>query len=605
MAVDLSSESRQLEDRLPEKNYSRFSLADLCSLLALCVYAYFFFENLLANHWMSSRFTTDDALQQLYPFHEVYHPGLFKGDYVTEFVKGYLSPIHYWLTYAVTMLTADPIMTGHWMMLVQILLTSLFVFLGVRRATNSLAPAFFAVVWLLHTRNLINRFCAGLPRGWHGPILSAYLYFLVSGNHTAILITIALGCLINQPATFVVAVSYGVFLTWKVVSTKTRAEYLKHWTRLAIMAPVFVLLVYFAIKREGDYGTMANLERASKMVEFHTHGGRFPMLPFPGVLSEIKEFGLQSVVTKWAHPGQVIHSYRDAYLAILLILGAGLVIAAQRLKVNIWRVEYGTYLFAVLLVYLASRQLAFYLYVPNRHLQFPLAIFCIFGFTTALWNVFDRGLFYKIRRYSLLRVGGLCSLILLGGLIWNGSKHGLYGKANINTDRKAIWSVWKWFQENTPTTALIAGQPEHIDGAQLFGMRRALITTETAHPFYDKYYKEAERRLRVTWQAYYAKDWTEFLNLLEPEGVTHFVFRKIDFYPWALKRATYFRPLNAFVNELANARPPNEYAFKSLPKQQDLVNCAFMPYRDDMTVIIDLKVLREYLDSGKLKNCLS
>ena len=83
------------------------TLVNLLSACLLVGYAYLFVSS-ISSFWFHKDWTTDDALQQVYPFHEVAHPGLFAGDIVTDVMKGYLAPLHYWLCYGVTMLTGDP-----------------------------------------------------------------------------------------------------------------------------------------------------------------------------------------------------------------------------------------------------------------------------------------------------------------------------------------------------------------------------------------------------------------------------------------------------------------------------------------------------------------
>jgi hypothetical protein len=127
------------------------------------IYAFFLWKS-LSRWWFHRDWTTDDAVQQTYPFHDVAHPGLFAGDLITDVMKGYLAALHYWLHYSITWLCGDPIMSGHWVMLIEVLLSTGFLFFAVRHVVGTF-PAIFAALWLLHTRHLIQRMTGGLPRG--------------------------------------------------------------------------------------------------------------------------------------------------------------------------------------------------------------------------------------------------------------------------------------------------------------------------------------------------------------------------------------------------------------------------------------------------------
>src|SRR5262249_20906580 len=102
-------------------------LVHIISGISLLIYAYFFWKN-LSRYWFNPHWTTDDALQQTFPFHAVYHPEIFKNDLIAKTMTGYLTPIHYWLSYLITYWTRDPIMTGHWVMLIQLASAALFLF---------------------------------------------------------------------------------------------------------------------------------------------------------------------------------------------------------------------------------------------------------------------------------------------------------------------------------------------------------------------------------------------------------------------------------------------------------------------------------------------
>ena len=68
--------------------HKQFTLVNLLSAALLIFYAYHFWLN-LRPRWFHPGWTTDDALQQLVPWHVVYHPHIFSGDLVTDVMKGH------------------------------------------------------------------------------------------------------------------------------------------------------------------------------------------------------------------------------------------------------------------------------------------------------------------------------------------------------------------------------------------------------------------------------------------------------------------------------------------------------------------------------------
>ena len=114
-----AAESNTPEDhfKIPGQNRPvrspRPQFIDLICFLLLLGYCFAFYAS-VSEYWFNPLWTTDDARQQSFLFHEVYHPGVFDGDLIAESMRLYLPPLHYGINYAITVLTANPILTGHW-----------------------------------------------------------------------------------------------------------------------------------------------------------------------------------------------------------------------------------------------------------------------------------------------------------------------------------------------------------------------------------------------------------------------------------------------------------------------------------------------------------
>ncbi|MCB9029554.1 MAG: SseB family protein [Deltaproteobacteria bacterium] len=558
-----------------KKSRIKVALATLPNIVMLVLFLsyLFFYWNDLKEFWFNPSWTTDDALQQVYPFHSVYHPDIFKGDIITETMLGYLAPLHYWCGYAITYLTADPIMTAHWMTLIQLALTLIFIFLAVRHSAN-LSAALFAMTWFLHTRPVVQRITGGLPRGWAAPILAAFIYFSLKNSHLAILLTLLCGCLLHPPVTLIAALAYGLYLLWNCYRQRS-SESKKLLFRYIALSPIYLLVTYYVIDRPDYIGEMVTRAQAAAMPEFQWPDGRFPFLPLKSVSYEFMKYGFQPFMSRLYEPG-LIWDYALPFLCIASLI----FFALKSFKGNkqIIPNQLWVLLCSILVVYFLSRALAFKLYVPNRHLQFPLAIFWITAFSIGFTKLFSE---QKKQFYAFL---GLAALIFIG------SNTGLVGDGNFNYWETKKGKAFIWVRKFTNENSLIAGHPTHINGLQLFGMRKAYVTTEVAHPFYPKYYSEMKRRLEISVKAHYAQNLDQFLKLLIPEGIDYFIFSRKRFYPEALKEDKLFSPLNTLVTELTS-RDYHNYFYKSLPTEVNLEKNPFLVYRDDESAIVDVKAL--------------
>jgi hypothetical protein len=609
-----------------------FSGADVLMLTCLLVYAFFFFKG-IAPFWFNPEWSTDDALQQSYPFHKIFNPDIFKNDIITQMMEGYLTPLHYWITWIATFCSGDPVMGGHYVMLLQLVLTLIGVFFAVYIGTGkSKAPAFFALLWLFHTRHVMQRLTGGLPRGWAAPLLSLYLAAFIGKCEKTTLVLLFIGCLLHPPSTIIVGLSYGIYvfigmLYQAYVQNRTRSdnELFKPFLRLLLLSPLFILTAWFTVRMPETIGTMADYQRALSMPEFQNPGGRFPFVPLTPLLEEVHTFGFQSFLSRLYRAGKFLEILVPGLVIVFTIIFFTVTLVntfSVRRKFfsssNAETTEHVTlkmisYLTAIIVVYILSRILAFKLYVPNRHLQFPMAFFFIVSFSLFFWNfaiaiakrkskkkAVQEGFATDKRRVErTLSFIGTLSLCVPALLFFVGSGHGLYGPANFNSSLKQKGNIYLWIRNHTPQNSLVAGFPETVDGVPLYSARQVYLSNETAHPFYDKYYEEVKRRMKIVLNAHYAKDLQEFLSIVQPEKIDYFVFRRDLFYPNMLADPPIFLPFHSFVTDITSKRGVSEYAYKELPKQVDLKTAPYMPFKDSRYAIVNVGLLAQIKSNPK------
>lgn len=563
----------------------RLAAHELFLIFLLITYAALFLKS-IAPFWFNPRWTTDDGVQQLFPFFAVLDPAPWQGDLIYEVMRGYLAPLHYALGASITLITRDPIMTGHVMMLIQLLLTLAFLFLALRRVAG-LTPALFSLLWLLHTRSILQRMTGGLPRGWAVPLITAYFYFVLTGRHRLVLLTLLCGCLLNPPATFLVAAAYGLHVVWGVTKSSTRSAFLRPLRELLLATPIFIAVTLGVTQRPENIGHVLTLNEASQMPEMSRDGGRFSFLPFPPWQRELREYGMRAFLGKKENPPALLQKYMPHL--VLTILGA-LVFAGIRARKSYIPNPILAFGLASLAVYFISRPLAFYLYVPDRHLNIPLALFFITAFSAGIWNVLSN----SKQAGSRLAIGGLSALACL---LFASTGLGLSGKMNFNYNSSKRGDYPEWIRRHTPAQALIAGHPTVVDPVPLFSQRKIYASSETWHPFYSGYNVEMKRRLSIALRAHYAKSLGEFFELAKSEHFDYFVFDRSLFYPQALQKAGYFQPLNELVRQLSRG-DPQKFAYRELPNSVDIDKYPFMPYRDRLVAIVDVAKLGQFLNRG-------
>lgn len=579
-----------------------FTFADLLSVTLLSFYLYYFLwgsspnAHGIAQYWFHHDWVTDDSTQQTYPFIRALRPGAFENDFVSRMMFNYIPPLHYWLGFGITVLSKDPVMTGHWLMLIQITLTAAFIYGTVRYLTGSAASALFAVAWLIHTRHIVQRMTAGLPRGWAGPMIAAFLFFAVRGSHRYVLGLIAIGCLVHPPSIVAICLGYGIFLLWGLALPSTRSQTIRPFIQFCLLGPIFIAITAWAVAKPKEFGDMATYEEALSRPEFSAREprGRFPFVPFKPASKEVSSFALQSFHTPRLYDSPSVWKANSLRLVGTLTLVLSLVGVARR--VTAFPAALLAYGVASALVYAVSRVFAFKLFVPDRHLQFPFAILFIVAFSSATWRVVvktEGSTTAHIRRPNLRSLMGLFGLGALALFIYSGSGTGLYGPANFNYHRLKRGKVFEWMKANTPPDALVAGEPTFIDPVQLFGERNGFITSETAHPFYSGYWQEAKRRIDLSLRANYAKNANEFLNLVEPEHISYFIFDRASLSGDRLKKVKYYAPFNGLVKQLAQDRPEN-YLGRKLVSLSGETRDLVVPYVDDRAIVVDIQALRKY-----------
>ncbi len=569
--------------RLRERLGSRFGVAELMGVLCMLLYCSMFYS-VIGGRWFNSNWTTDDAAQQQYLFHEVQVPGLFKNDPISDYFRTYVPPLHSALTWHTTRLVGDPILAGHWIMLLQLGGLLLVAFLFVRRQLG-LLPASLAVVWLLHSRHMIQRIALGLPRGWPPLLLVGGLYYMAKRSPAGVAFVMLASVLLNAPAALIVGASYGLLLLWEIIDPKTRADGLRQLKMFIPLAALVLAAMFVVHSRPKWIGEAVSLEVAQNMPEMYKPAGRFPLVPLSPAKDELRHYGFMAFISVFHKDYPEIKERMPEVVFALFLIGIfyGL-IRDRRMPMprEVFVLGLGS-----IATYFVSRWVAFKLFIPDRYLLAPMTIFFVFA------GIFMVATLCRSKSTRLL--GGF----LIFSLVWLGSGNGLQGDLNFNKHvRMRSLAVWHWISKNLPTEAVLGGQPTTLDMAMLVGQRRAYINTEAAHPIFTGYYAFIKPRIELSLRAVYAKSLSELSSVLDGSGITHFIFKRDLFYANRLDNAKYFPPFDILVKDLTKG-PHDQYAYREIQGlgEQDLSD--LIVYRDPAYIVISVAGLKRVVERSR------
>lgn len=333
---------------------------------------------------------------------------------------------------------------------------------------------------------------------------------------------------------------------------------------------------------------MITFREASHMMSFQNIGGRFPILPWPSVWKEFQMFGLQLFFGDWTRASDEIKSAAPFVFGFIILVSA---LAFVRRRSAFGSAQLWMLGGAITISYTLARMFAFKLYIPDRYLQMPMGLFLIILCTVSVWSACARR--EADQRVYSAALQPLCLVWLFLG-VCQLSGLGLKGTQMFDACYTRRAGLWDFLKTQTPAQAVIAGQPSLLDGVQLFGQRIGYMTTEAAHPFYNRYFAEVKRRIYLSFRAHYATNWQSFYNLVSSAKIDYFAFQASDFTPGSIHRAGYDLPFLDDVRKLSSG-PLESYVFSQLPNELDRQRFPFLVYRDQKTAVIDVAALGEFL----------
>lgn len=466
-------------------------LSLILSLLIACLVQYrVFFDHYAIN---------DDVRNQIYWIARIREPELFKSDYIASYFtqSSFISPVLYSI-YKVLSCCLDPLRISQLLPFVLVLFSTFFLFKIAEMSLNSRYA-----LWVSYVFNLFIWGCSnlsgGLPRSFFYPLIFLFLWLYTTRNYIWMIPCLCLQCLIYPTVFFVsvLVIAIELILDRRKPEQKGKVFY----SFAAIISGLFVLAYrYLKTPIDDKFGLLVNLKDALSMPEFY-FDGRIKAFPFTyGLFSDhLVLQKLNEIVCNIHFKGFLLGA---VLIFVLFLLRNKLLLYRTLLPRVIWSV-----FFSSVILYMLALIVIFYLYLPQRYLQYGVPVFFVFLVGGLLYQI-DCSVEQK-KKYRVILVA--VSLLLISSLLWDDDL------ISLGQNKKMILR----YLESLPSNVRIAAPIDISDNIPVFSHQSVFISQEANVPFHKKYYKEISSRMLAWNNAYYSD---------RPEVVEDFIQKnKIDY----------------------------------------------------------------------------
>lgn len=439
----------------------------------------------------------NDVRNQAYWMHRLQQSNLYPNDLAARYFTQppLVSPFVYGL-YWLASLWIDPIRFSQFLPFALVLLATFFLF----KAASSYVNERYAF-WVCLTFNLfiwmIPNMAGGLPRAFFFPLIFLFLWLSTEQRWLAVLVTCILQGLIYPPVLFL---SLGVLVIDCVLKSAPSFTDRKRLTFLILTVAasgITLYLRYSFIAEPSEFGHLMHSNWAEGMDEFYI-GGRVPIFQFhPPLLQEgspLEEF--YDFLMRIPPLTELLPLAITITLFLIYRRGFGQKFLGELpVPQDIWILLIVSFLY-----YFSASFLLFFLYVPERYIQYTFPLISVFLLGALLYKI------HEVYRTSRLVTSGVILLsLLVAGIFWQDDLIKIY------SDQKAVFS----YLEQLPANTMIAASyPILANDIPVFSQRSVLVNREITVPFHCHYYKIMKQRL---------KDWLDAYYTSNPNVIRHFI----------------------------------------------------------------------------------
>lgn len=414
----------------------------------------------------------------------------------------------------------------------------------------------------------VERMAGGVARAFAYPVLALAAAALITGRVRWLCVLTVAGAAFYPVAG--VAPGLALFLLLFVYPPDDRAEasgwsFRKRSLYLFATVGLSVSLLLPALLGSREYGRALAPADVTEYPEIGPEGRlESPSrAPFPNVFSAVRTQAARSLrgvgdpLLSWI-PGYgrtPMAYFRDRTLppALLLqglLLSLMLIGVLLQLQSSAELRRLTALLVAAMAMYVAAAIFAPYLYMPSRHVSYPIPVLVMFLLPAAgaeLGSRVARMLGNPPATWATVTGAAVLTLLCLVPLGGRGSA--MSGLRNEET----VWPLAQ-FVAALPESVFIAGWPDDtMDDIPYFTGRRAFLNFECHLPFHQAYTEEMRKRFAALSGAYLAHESGPLFDLRDRHRVTHLIVdrRVIQKVP------KYFAPFREPIAELWATGSPN------------------------------------------------
>ncbi len=500
-----------------------------------------------------------DALQHIAPLWFVWDQNQASNDYIaTYYLNAILPPLFKGL-YALLTLLWTPIMASK---IVTLALSVLFILTVTATSLRLAGKVAGYLTLLLATGGVLKNvyFMGGIQRGFGIWLASLALYFLTTGNITALTLCAIAAASLYPTATVLILTSLGMTLLFAPPRMRGTAATWHLTKRIGWLAGALLtcsLVVLPQLVAGSRYGERLSMEYEAEFPEWsaqgrYTQGDRgVPVAFFPRAFrvavsglsaSKIHESKEHDDTEKLpnSEESELSPSYKGAIVLALTGLVGLISFVLRRADLTPQALRCALFLISTGVSYGVATILFPLLYIPSRYIalgiipMIPVIIPCI-------WSIAVNTLCRAFHR----RAAGFITVALgCGAFVWLGwsdlTLRKLPSAAGYRPLFKAIRTL--------PPESIIATWPRGIGNMiPLFTARNTLLFEEGHQIFHRGVTEETRRRMRAISALYSATDNAPLDALRQDYGVTHILLDTRHL----TKTPSYFEP---FQSEIAAAR---------------------------------------------------
>ncbi len=459
----------------------------------------------------------DDIRNQIYWLARIVNPHLFPADYIANyFTQPLLIAPALLALYSSLAPWLAPLTLSQYLPLALVVIATFFLFKFCKAARNAeyaswVCYCFNISVWL------VKNLSGGLPRAFIYPLLFALLWALQTRRWFLVTITLWLSALIYPP---VLMLGLGILIVEIIRARGQKSDVIP---RAQCLAVSFLGIIGIIGTRLGWstaptlYGPLTTDRIAQHMRDFYW-GGRVVLYTMPYATEP-------GFPLNWVMP--ILQRLPHLYILIpVLVFGVLRLIYLRWFKRAIGPVKLppllGSCIIASLCMYILAWLFLFYLYVPERYLEYTLLILPGFMLPDLLLNARAR----LARHSRRITLGFLLFSITISSFFWRADL------MHIPNREKQLYAHLK----GLPAHSMMAAPPGLANNIPLFASQSVMLNNETYIPFHQAYFREMKSRLHDWLLAYYATDRQPVARLIQKYHLSYLVLQTADFKPGMLDK---------------------------------------------------------------------